>query len=189
MKSLMMTEKLSAKDRLVAVSAAQLRRHGYHGVGLNDILVAAEVPKGSLYHHFPGGKADLALAAADAAGAEMVRIINESFEHADSVQDGVTTLCHKTAKLFDIFDQQDGCPVTSILFDAPENKTFREKAQETFDSWIESLRDHAITLGMEPDLAADMAERVLIMLEGAWILARARQSSDVLRRLPRHLFP
>ena len=36
----MTKEKLSAKDRLVSVSAAQLRRHGYHGVGLNDILVA-----------------------------------------------------------------------------------------------------------------------------------------------------
>jgi TetR/AcrR family transcriptional regulator, lmrAB and yxaGH operons repressor len=36
------------------------RQRGYHGVGINDILVAAGAPKGSLYHHFPGGKDQLA---------------------------------------------------------------------------------------------------------------------------------
>lgn len=184
----MTKEKLSAKDRLVLVSALQLRRHGYHGVGLNDILDAAGVPKGSLYHHFPGGKSDLAMAAADAAGAEMLRIIDESFEHADSVEDGVTTLCYKLAKLFDIFEQQDGCPVTAILFDAPENTKFREKANEIFDSWIGASKDHAVAMGMTPKEAADLAEQVLIMLEGAWILARARKSSDVLRSLPARIF-
>ena len=33
-----------------------LRRKGYHGVGLNELLADANAPKGVLYHHFPGGK-------------------------------------------------------------------------------------------------------------------------------------
>ncbi|MFY8043743.1 MAG: TetR/AcrR family transcriptional regulator, partial [Rhodoferax sp.] len=41
-------------------------RKGYHGVGLTELLSAAQAPKGVLYHHFPGGKAELAVAAIDA---------------------------------------------------------------------------------------------------------------------------
>ncbi|MEM7056582.1 MAG: TetR/AcrR family transcriptional regulator [Pseudomonadota bacterium] len=184
----MTTEELSAKERLVAVSAALLRRHGYHGVGLNDILAAAKVPKGSLYHHFPGGKSDLAMAAADAAGKEMVRIIDDSFQTAGSVEDGITTICHKIAKLFDIFDRADGCPVTSVLFDAPENTEFREKAKQIFDTWIGTTRDYVVEMGMDPDRATDLAEHLLVLLEGAWIMARARQSSDMIRSIPARLF-
>ncbi len=32
------------------------RKRGYHATGLNDILELARAPKGSMYHHFPGGK-------------------------------------------------------------------------------------------------------------------------------------
>ena len=52
------------KDRLILAAATLFRTRGYHGVGLADVLAEAKAPKGSLYHHFPNGKSDLALAAA-----------------------------------------------------------------------------------------------------------------------------
>lgn len=170
------------------VSAERFRRKGYNGVGLSEILETAGVPKGSLYHHFPNGKSDVALAAADLASREILRIIGDAFENADCTRDGVTTLCHKLAKLFDIFDSQDGCPVWSILFDDPANQIFRTRAKDIFQSWIDAVIGHAVRLGDDPDKAAAQAELTLIALEGAWVLARARGSSDVLRRLPVHLF-
>ena len=183
-----MKKEASAKDRIVEVSAQRFRRKGFHGVGLSEILEAASVPKGSLYHHFPAGKTDLALAAADMASCEMMRVIKESFVDVETPEDGVTTLCHKLAKLFDLFDRQDGCPVSGILFDGPENQVFREKARSIFDLWIETVAEHARRLGYSHDAAFALAERTLIALEGGWIMARARASSDVLRRVPGYLF-
>ena len=55
---------LPTKDRLIHAAATLFRTRGYHGVGLADVLADAKAPKGSLYHHFPNGKSDLALAAA-----------------------------------------------------------------------------------------------------------------------------
>ena len=183
----MTQKKMPAKDRLIVASAAQLRRRGYHGVGLNEILAAAGVPKGSLYHHFPGGKADLALAAADLAGRELARVIDDAFAGAGTVDQAMTTLCHKLAKLFDLFDRADGCPVTTVLFDDPENQIFRDRANAIFQTWIDIVRDHAMRLGWDRDAAADMAELALILIEGGWVLARARGNSDVLRHLPARL--
>ncbi len=181
-------KKLSAKERIVLVSAERFRSKGYHGVGLSEILEAADVPKGSLYHHFPNGKADVALAAADLASHEMMRIIDDSFSGAGSPREGVTTLCFKLAKLFDLFDRKDGCPVSTVLFDAPDNMIFRNKAKEVFNDWISCIRRHGEQLGLPSQDAFDLAEMTLIALEGAWILARARESSDLLRKLPQRLF-
>ena len=49
---------LSTKERLVRTACALFRQRGYSGVGVAEILTAAQAPKGSLYHHFPNGKSD-----------------------------------------------------------------------------------------------------------------------------------
>ncbi len=99
------------KDRLIRTAADLFRNRGYHGVGLAELLAAAEAPKGSLYHHFPDGKSDLALAAATWSSDQMLRLIAESFEPADSFRAGATTMCYKLAKLFDLAGKWSGCPV------------------------------------------------------------------------------
>lgn len=42
----------STRDRLIDVGLEQMRKHGYGATGLQELLRAADVPKGSFYHHF-----------------------------------------------------------------------------------------------------------------------------------------
>ncbi|HEY0264229.1 MAG TPA: TetR family transcriptional regulator C-terminal domain-containing protein [Granulicella sp.] len=42
----------STRDRLIDVGLELMRKHGYGATGLQEILHAAGVPKGSFYHHF-----------------------------------------------------------------------------------------------------------------------------------------
>ena len=179
---------LSTRERLVITAATIFRQKGYHGTGLTEILEAANAPKGSLYHHFPDGKPDLALAAAEWASRGMLQIITDSFQPANDYQNGATTLCYKLAKFYDIAEGWNGCPVNHALFDGPLNETFRQKADEIFTSWTRAIAEHAIRLGEHPDEAADKAETLIMSIQGAWVLARARQTSDVLRQIPKRLF-
>lgn len=54
----------STKQRLLDVGMAKLLEHGYHGLGIQPLLDAARVPKGSFYHHFTD-KEDFALQVID----------------------------------------------------------------------------------------------------------------------------
>lgn len=172
-------------QRLVRASARLFQRKGYHGTGVAEILTKAGVPKGSLYHHFPNGKSDLALAAAVWASKGMTEIINASFNPADSFQHGAETLCFKLAKLFDLSGHASGCPVSATLFDGPENSAFRDVAAQLFDSWIHIIQAHALRLGLPQEDADRAAQHVFVVIEGGWTLARAHQSSDVLREISR----
>ena len=174
----------STKDRLIHAAAKLFHRHGYHGVGLNDLLAEAKAPKGSLYHHFPEGKQDLAMAAAVWASDGILRVIATSFRDAVTFEEGMTTLCHKLAKLFDKTGKWDGCPISAILFEGPENEAFRAEAQRLYDGWIAEGAEHAERLGVPSDEAHKLSERMFVLIQGGWTLARARRSSDVLRNLP-----
>jgi TetR/AcrR family transcriptional regulator, lmrAB and yxaGH operons repressor len=53
---------LDTRSRILRAALRLFRQHGYHGVGINDILAMAQAPKGSMYHHFPGGKEEIGAA-------------------------------------------------------------------------------------------------------------------------------
>jgi TetR/AcrR family transcriptional regulator, transcriptional repressor for nem operon len=42
----------STRDRLIGVGLDLMREHGYGATGVQEILEAAHIPKGSFYHHF-----------------------------------------------------------------------------------------------------------------------------------------
>ncbi|MEM9871553.1 MAG: TetR/AcrR family transcriptional regulator [Pseudomonadota bacterium] len=173
---------MPTKDRLIRAAADLFRTRGYHGVGVADVLAAAHAPKGSLYHHFPDGKSDLALAAATWASDEMLRLIAASFDGAETFEAGATTLCYKLAKLFDITGW-DTCPIAMTLFVGPDNEAFRAHAEHIYDGWIAEVLDHAERLGLNDADARAKAEHLFVLIQGGWMLARARRSSDVLRNL------
>jgi TetR/AcrR family transcriptional repressor of lmrAB and yxaGH operons len=178
----------STRDRLVATAARLFRQKGYNGVGIADILAEARAPKGSLYHHFPDGKADLAHAAADATSLGMLDIIDAAFGPAPDYRTGATTLCWKLAKLFDITAGTNTCPISAMLFDGPENDAFRAHADRIFADWIARIAAHARRLGHDNAAAVPDAELLLTAISGAWTLARARRSADILRATAARLF-
>ena len=44
------------RDRIIDASADLLRRQGYAGTGVKQIVTAAKAPFGSVYHHFPAAR-------------------------------------------------------------------------------------------------------------------------------------
>ncbi|MFC4669288.1 TetR/AcrR family transcriptional regulator [Seohaeicola nanhaiensis] len=175
---------LSTKERLIRSASELFRQRGYSGVGVAEILDAAKAPKGSLYHHFPNGKADLAQAAATWSSDGMLKLIAASFEPASGFSEGCRTLCYKLAKLFDISGSWETCPIASALTDGPDNTAFRDLSRHLFDGWIAEFEHHALRFGASPEEARRKAEHFFILLQGGWDLARSRRDSDVMRKLP-----
>ena len=67
----------STREHLLDVGVGLMHQNGYNATGLSDILKAADVPKGSFYHHF-NSKEDFAAAA-------LARYVAHEGEHAARV--------------------------------------------------------------------------------------------------------
>ena len=56
------------RERLLDGARRLLAEKGYAGMELRDVAERGEAPRGSIYHHFPGGKRQLAIEAAELEG-------------------------------------------------------------------------------------------------------------------------
>src|SRR3954449_5398505 len=57
-----------------------LAEKGYAGMELRDVAERGKAPRGSIYHHFPGGKVELAREAAELEGTTIRDLIEHSLE-------------------------------------------------------------------------------------------------------------
>lgn len=72
----------ATKRRLLDVGLATLLERGYNATGIQDLLVATRVPKGSFYHHF-ASKEDFALQVVDRYLAEVHVLLDQSLGETD----------------------------------------------------------------------------------------------------------
>jgi AcrR family transcriptional regulator len=176
---------ISTRDHLIRTAATLFRQKGYSGVGLAEILAVAGLPKGSLYHHFPGGKRELAEAATLWVGKMIEKMVDRAFEDATDFQEGAIRTCQSVERLTVQEDQVLACPVMSMLQAVSQEPELRDVARTVLADWKSCLAGHAARLGMDdPDLEA---EQLLVLLQGTWILALAEQSGAPFERLAERL--
>ncbi|MFM9150088.1 MAG: TetR/AcrR family transcriptional regulator, partial [Solirubrobacterales bacterium] len=52
-----MTEK--TREKMIGGAASLLSQRGLQGTSFSEVLELTDTPRGSIYHHFPGGKDEL----------------------------------------------------------------------------------------------------------------------------------
>src|ERR671915_164180 len=62
------TMRSDTRERMIRSAAVLFRQRGVEGTAFSDVLAHSGAPRGSIYHHFPGGKAQLAEEATRYAG-------------------------------------------------------------------------------------------------------------------------
>lgn len=175
----------SNRDVLLRTASGLFRRKGYDGVGLNEILAASGLPKGSLYYHFPGGKRELAEAATLWAGEAVERLLDRIFADATDFASGAAAVSLATAEAVKQKGQVLACPVASILQAGAHDERLRLAARKVLSDWSACVARHATRLGhSNPE---GTAESLIAQLEGAWLLALAEQNGAPLERLARRL--
>ena len=173
------------REILVRAASALFRQKGYSGVGLNEILQASDLPKGSLYYHFPGGKRELADAATRWAGGWVEGMLDKTFGAAPSFDAGALAVCETIASAVTADAYVPACPVLSILQAAPSEPTLRKTAVDVYARWTDCIERHAARFGLaEPRKAAFLLH---VRLQGAWIIAYAQQSNAPFRMLAEEL--
>ena len=143
-----------SRAALVDTAALLFRRQGYAATGVNQILDTAEVKAGSLYHHFPGGKQELAAAVVDSVGAAIERqlrgFLDSGLPVTDIVDGWIDLLASGLAS-----DQRDGCPIEPIATESVHASVqVREASARAFGGWCRAVADRLRADGW-PDGNAD----------------------------------
>jgi TetR/AcrR family transcriptional regulator, lmrAB and yxaGH operons repressor len=165
---------------LLLLGARQLlAEKGYAGMELRDVAERGKAPRGSIYHHFPGGKRQLAAEAAQLEGEEIRALIERSLEER-----GLRGTLERFGEIFRrrVVDHPEriGCPVAAAALARPEDPELAAAATAAFRSWERPIAAALLDEGTDRGDAETFAVFVASMVEGALIRSRAAGSTDPL---------
>jgi AcrR family transcriptional regulator len=169
------------RDRIIDASAELLRRQGYAGTGVKQIVAAAKAPFGSIYHHFPGGKEELGAAAIRRSGALYELLIPAVFDPAPDLVSAVRLFFEGAAAHLEESEYEDACPIATVALEVSSTSdTMREACADVFESWIAAGLPRFTAEGLDEATSRELVIGMIAALEGAFVLARATQSTEAL---------
>lgn len=175
------------RERMVRSAAGLLRSHGVRGTSIARVLADSGAPRGSVAHHFPGGKDELVLDAVLTAGEEITGRLRTL--GAGGPVATVAALCGYFADGLTRSGFRAGCPVAAVAQEAFDTAPLRDAADRVLAGWLEVLTDLLVAGGRDPDEAADVAMLAVSAVEGAILLARVRRDTRPLDAVARTLQP
>ncbi len=170
------------RDRLVQASAALLQRQGLTGTGIKQILAEAHAPFSSLYHYFPGGKDELAMAAIRDSGARYRVLVETIWDDAPDVMSSVSAVFDGAARTLEETSFAVACPIATVALEvASTNEALRSATSEVFTSWIEACTARLEAANIPGEEARLLALTLISLLEGAFMLSQAMKSIEPIR--------
>lgn len=162
---------------MLEATAHLVARRGFHGTSLTDILEASGAPRGSLYHHFPGGKDELVLEATRLG----VTWADEAFERAFGggvpAAEAVRVFFDDLAAYVREHRYHVGCPVAPLVLDGlPGSPELQDLCTDALARWKRTFAAAFEADGLAPNRAERLATLVLAAEEGALLLALAERS-------------
>ncbi len=157
-------------ERIVSVAARAIRRSGYDGTGVADIMKEAGLTHGAFYAHFASREAML-VEAADRAGAEANTAAQSVIAVAPSAQ-SLQALIQAYLSKEHVENIEMGCPISALASEMPRQthelrRTSTRRIKEMIDLVARQMPDWGQPSAHERALA------VVSAMVGTLILARA----------------
>jgi AcrR family transcriptional regulator len=166
------SERRDGRARLLNGARKLLAEKGYAGMELRDVAEQGQAPRGSIYHHFPDGKRQLAVEAAALEGREIRDLIERSLaEH--NVRGTLARFGEIFRRRVEDHPERIGCPVAAAALARPEDPALAATATAAFQSWEEPIAAALVEEGVATEEAETFAGLVVSTVEGALVRARA----------------
>lgn len=167
------------RDRLLSAAQRLFRKRGYHATGLSDILEAALAPKGSLYHHFPGGKEAIGVCVVEKISSSLLTLLAQS--RARSTE---AILLKTGAQMLVSMEKTNYELCTLFAAFSAERKTSPQLGQAVTRAYAELTAALEVLLmrdGLTARAAKDKALLVTALMEGGLLLSQAQSDSSAFK--------
>ncbi len=177
---------MTTKENIIKIVANSIQAKGYNATGINDIIALAGIPKGSLYHHFPGGKDELVIEALHLVKDHMSQRFVKAMKGKTTAETGLKAVIDDYISYLTNTGFKSGCPMATVALEVSgSNENIRLACNEVLDFWINSLVQYfkykQINAGKKE------ATEFMTRLEGALMIAKIQHSDKPLKILKNQL--
>ncbi len=167
---------------MIQSAALLMRERGVEATSFSEVLARSGAPRGSIYHHFPGGKAQLIEEATEYAGSFTASRILASIADDDPAC-AVREFTSMWLALLRSSEFSAGCPVVAASLESDRTPGARDAAAKAFAHWEDLLARSLARRLEDSDRARSLATLVISSIEGAVVVSRAMRSTEPLERV------
>jgi AcrR family transcriptional regulator len=172
---------------MIVSAALLLREKGLTGTSFGDVIEHSGAPRGSIYHHFPDGKAQLVEEAVGWAGSYIAHSIESAPDSSDPV-DAVREFTTAWRETLESTDFRAGCPVVAVAVEAHHDEpALAGAAAEAFSRWQSAFQARLVQSGIPRARARRLAATTVAAIEGAVVICRAQHDIQPLLDVSREL--
>ena len=172
---------MKTSQRIVRSMAELLRVQGYAATGIQQLARAAGTPTGSIYHHFRGGKREVAAAALRESGAAYIQLLPLLLDQHADLPTAIDAAFAAAADDIANTGWANMCPVATVASEIADTEPeLRQVAAEVIASWADTGSRYLARRGLSQADARAAMYALLAALEGGFLLARAQRSAEPL---------
>jgi len=177
------------RSRMVVSAALLIREGGVSGTSFEKVIKHSGSPRGSISHHFPGGKNEMVRDAVAWAGEMATAAMKQGVERGDSARTIFESVAgfYRSALVDTEFSA--GCPIGSVAQERYDDEGMRSILKATFEDWRSVLADQLLAEGRTEQEAIDLAELSVASVEGSILIARVDRSTDSVDSVIRQVGP
>lgn len=164
-----------SRERMVRSAAYLFRERGYSGTAFRDVIAHSGAPRGSIYHHFPEGKTQLAEEAVRYAGEFLNSGILAATESGDAAS-AVDAFVGWWRSVLIKSEFRAGCPIVAVTIESnDEAPQLATAAAAAFGRWQDTLATGLENAGVPAERSPRLARLIVAAVEGATVLCRAHR--------------
>jgi AcrR family transcriptional regulator len=166
-----------SRERMVRSAALLFRERGYSGTAFSDVIAHSGAPRGSIYHHFPGGKAQLAQEAVAWGAAAIAERLDQALARERDAAGVLRAFLAPWREVLERSDFRAGCPLVAITVETEVPPPLAHAVAQAFAGWRELLAARLRRAGIPAARAARLATLTVAAIEGAVLLCRAERDT------------
>jgi TetR/AcrR family transcriptional regulator, lmrAB and yxaGH operons repressor len=173
---------VDTKKMIIDIATTLFQQKGYMGVGLNEILKACNISKGSLYHHFPSGKEELLIACLQSLYEMITEEIEGIFDQYPTMQEAMNAMIDQLIVTFETEGTVKGYTFSSMV---SEMGSLSDPVRNAYNQLYQKIQSIYYTKLIADGLSKEMANSVALMMtasvEGGILLCLAQKTSEPLK--------
>ena len=182
----------STRERILANAEALTLKQGFAGTSIDNILTATGITKGAFFYHFKS-KAELARALVERYWTRDYQLFEQLSQRADELSEDPLQSMLIFLKLFEEFiekleEPSEGCIFASYVYQSQQfDDDIKEFIANGFQEWKKLYEDRIeqIIKKYPPQIeidAEELAEMIMCIIEGGFILSKSLQDAKLLAR-------
>ena len=178
----------ATRDKILHAATELYKEYGYRGTSMQQIIKASGAAAGSVYHHFPGGKEEIAAAALADSGASYQELVHAVLTHSPSLASGIASLFKSGAKVLHDTGYVDPCPVGTVAREiANSHPNLRNVSYQVLQNWVDAAVEVVEDEVTDTQKATDFAVLLVAAIEGGFLLARTARNPEPMLAIGRAL--